>query len=122
MTAQMMARFTSGPLPSADELERYQAIMPDLPERLVANWERQTEHRIDLEKRVIKGDIRRADWGLILGWIFALTLLVASVYLIATDHEGIGVTTFLTEMAVLGGAFVYGTIKRRQDRNRKADG
>lgn len=120
---RMVAQFSwSGPLPPAAELERYKAIMPDLPERLVANWEKQTDHRIELEDRVIGGDIRRANWGLIGGWIFAMTLLAASVYLIATGHEGIGVTGFLGELAVLGGAFLYSDRRRRQERNRKAGG
>ena len=110
----------SGPLPSAAELERYKAIVPDMPERLLANFEKQTDHRIDLEKKVVEGDIRRADLGLKAGWVFAMALLLASVYLIANGHEGIGVTGLLGELAGLGGAFVYADIRRRQERNRKA--
>lgn len=110
----------SAPLPPAEELERYAAIMPDLPSRLVANWENQTNHRIDLEKRVIQGDVRRANWGLILGWIFAMALLAGSVFLISTGHEGIGVTTLLIELAALGGTLVFSDFRRRQERNSKA--
>lgn len=93
-----------------------------MAERLLVNFEKQTDHRIGLEKRVIDGDVRRADRGLIFGWIFAMALLAASVYLIATGHEGIGVMGLLGELAVLGGSFIYADYRRRQERNRKAGG
>lgn len=108
-----------GPLPSAAELERYQAIIPDMPERLLANFEKQTDHRIDLENRVIQGDIHRADLGLKAGWTFAVLLLAASVFLISTSHESVGVLGLLTEFAWLGGSFIYTDIRRRQERNRR---
>jgi hypothetical protein len=91
-----------------------------MPERLLANFEKQTDHRIGLENRVIDGDIRRADWGLKAAWTFAMALLAASVYLITTGHEGYGVTTLLGELAILGGSFVYTDIRRRRERNQKA--
>lgn len=109
----------SGPLPSADELERYAALVPDMPERLLASWERQTEHRIDLERKVIAGDIWRSNWGLRLGWIFAMSLLAAAVYLISTGHESQGVLTLLTTLGGMAGLFVYQDIRRRAERNRK---
>jgi hypothetical protein len=94
--------------------------MPDLPERLVTNWETQTSHRMDLERRVIHGDVRRSNWGLVLGWTFAMALLAASVYLISTGHESIGVTALLSELAVLGGSLIYSDYRRRQQRNNKS--
>lgn len=118
----LLEQRVSGPLPSADQLERYNAIVPGMAERLLVNFEKQTDHRIGLEKRVIDGDVRRADRGLIFGWIFAMALLAASVYLIATGHEGIGVMGLLGELAVLGGSFIYADYRRRQERNRKAGG
>ncbi len=115
------ARFSfSGPLPPASELEKYKAIVPDMPERLLANFEKQTDHRQALERRVIEGDVQRAHWGLVAGWTFAMSLLVASVYLIATGHESVGVMALLGELAALGGSFVYSDYRRRQERNRKA--
>jgi uncharacterized membrane protein len=119
---RMVATFRSSPLPSAEELQRYKEIMPDLPERLVGNWERQTEHRISLETKVIDGDVSRSKWGLIAGWSFAMALLAASVFLISTGHESIGVTALLIELAALGGSLVYSDYRRRRERNRKADG
>lgn len=109
----------SGPLPSADELERYAALMPDMPERLVANWERQTAHRMTLERTVIEGDEWRSKWGLRLGWVFAISLLAASVYLIVNGFGTQGVLVFLTEMIGLGAALLYTDVRRRQERKQK---
>lgn len=118
----LLARLRSGPLPSSDELAAYDVVVPGMAERLLKNLEKQTDHRIDIEKKVIEGDIRRADRGLIAGWTFAMALLGASLYLIANGHESIGVTGLLGELAILGGSLVYSHYQRRQERNRKAGG
>jgi hypothetical protein len=90
-----------------------------MAERLLVQVEHQTEHRIGLENRVIDADIRRGNLGLYAGWSFAMSLLIASVYLISTGHEGIGVTALLSDLGTLGAAFLYGDYRRRQERNKK---
>jgi uncharacterized membrane protein len=124
-TAQItqQAAFTSvtrsGPLPTPDELERYEAIVPGMAERLVAKFEQQADHRMSLESDVIHADIRRGNWGLIAAFIFGLIVLVASVVLILNGHEGAGTTGIIVEFLTFGGAFLYGSETRRRERNRK---
>ena len=91
-----------------------------MAERLLVKFEQQTDHRMSLETKVIQGDIRRANWGLIAATIFGLSVLVASVVLILNGHEGAGVTTLLGAFLTYGLAFLYGNETRRRERNRKA--
>ncbi len=39
-------------LPSPEDLERYQKLLPDAPERLLASGEREQAHRHDIERRL----------------------------------------------------------------------
>lgn len=85
----------------------------------MANWERQTTHRMNLERTVIDGDVWRSNWGLRLAFVFAIALLAASVYLIVNGFGTQGVLVFLTEMVSFGASFLYSDIRRRQERNQK---
>ena len=44
------------PLPSPDDLERYEELLPDAPERLLAAGEREQAHRHEVENRLIALD------------------------------------------------------------------
>jgi len=64
----------SGPIPSADELAKYEAVLPGAAERLlsiheeqVARLGKQADHRMELEKTVVFGDSWRAWAGLAVG-------------------------------------------------------
>ncbi len=49
--------------------------------------ERQQDHRINMEESLIKGDIKRADLGLIFGFILYLLLFMSGFYFIATGNH-----------------------------------
>lgn len=49
------SRYTS-PLPRPDDLERYAALVPDAPERLLAAGEREQAHRHEVESRLVAID------------------------------------------------------------------
>lgn len=112
----------SGPLPAPADLERYDAVVPGMAERLLAKFEQQADHRMALEKHVVHADVKRADRGLIAAIVFGVTVLVAAVAFILTGHEGAGTTTIIVEFLAYGGLFLYGSETRRRERNKKAGG
>jgi uncharacterized membrane protein len=117
--AQISASF-SGPLPHPDILVRYNDAVPDAAERILAMAERQSAHRIDLEKRVITADIRRSNFGLAAGLIVALAFLVGSVVLVLSGYAVEGTIFATVDIAGLVATFVYGTERRRKEREDKA--
>lgn len=110
----------SGPLPAPADLERYDAIVPGMAGRLLEKFEQQADHRMALEKHVVHGDVRRANWGLVAGTVFGLAVLVGSVTLILNGHETPGTLALLSTFVTYGGAFLYGSETRRRERNRNA--
>lgn len=81
------AEHFSGPLPHPKIMADYKKVLPDAPERIFSMAERQQDHRINMEESLIKGDIKRADLGLIFGFILFLLLFMFGFYLIATGND-----------------------------------
>lgn len=48
-----------GPLPHPDMLERYEQIMPGSAERIIARFEKEGEHRHDLERQIVSSQVDR---------------------------------------------------------------
>lgn len=59
----------SGPLPHPEILKKYDEIVTGAAERIIKQAEVQTNHRIQLETKVIDSDIRNSRLGLIFGFI-----------------------------------------------------
>lgn len=59
---QVKAEF-SGPLPPADELEKYERISPGAAERIFAMAETQGHHRRELEKSLVDNEYKEASKG-----------------------------------------------------------
>lgn len=82
--------------------------------------ERQSAHRIDLEKSVIAADIRRANLGVAAGFIVALAFLVGSVVLVLSGYAVAGTIFATVDIVGLVATFVYGTERRRKEREDRA--
>jgi len=109
----------SGPLPNPATLQAYDMVLPGLAERIVNRWETQSDHRMALEKSVIEGDNRRANWGLVSATVISLAVLGVSGVLAMGGHETVAGVLAGADIAALAGVFVYGTNTRKQERVEK---
>jgi uncharacterized membrane protein len=96
----------SSALPPPSDLERYTALMPDMPERLVKRWELQGDHRMSIERRWVTAQIVRGYITTAGGWIIIMTLMIGSLLLIANGHEGLGAAGIILDLAILAGSFI----------------
>ena len=110
----------SGPIPPPQVLREYDEILPGLAGRIVAQAERQTEHRISLESKVIESDISRSRQGPICGLIVALACVGGGIITVLYGHDWAGTTIATAAVVALAGVFVYGTAMRRSERTDKA--
>lgn len=62
-TLQVSRTEFSGPLPPADELEKYERIFPGAAERITAMAEAESSHRHELEKFLVDNERKQADKG-----------------------------------------------------------
>jgi uncharacterized membrane protein len=110
----------SGPLPDPATLKAYDMVLPGLAERIVNRWETQSDHRISLEKTVIAGDNKRANWGLTSATIISLAVISVSGILAMHGHETVAAILAGVGIAALAGVFVYGTNSRKRERIEKS--
>lgn len=111
-TSLIRAEGYSGPIPPPQMLEQYGRIQKDLPERILAMAERQSQHRINLERLIVRGDSYRATMGLLFAFVIALTALVGGFYLVSIGMEGYGIAAIITAIATMVGPFVYREYKK----------
>lgn len=100
-------------------MERYEAMAPGAVERVITQFERQSEHRRDLEYMDMQADVRLSFYGLGAALIVVLSFIVAGVWLILEGHSIEGAGSAVTGLALIVGCFVYSSKNRRSEREQK---
>jgi uncharacterized membrane protein len=100
-------------LPPAELLERYNQLIPDGGERLLAMVEQQADHRQQMERSADQ----RAWWGLAAAFVVSMSFLGSSVWLIASGARLEGTILGTVDLVALASVFVYGSLARRTGRS-----
>jgi uncharacterized membrane protein len=114
------AELHSGPLPSADMLRKYNEVLPGAAERIFNMAERQSEHRMVLERTVVVGDTKRADKGLLIGAAVAFVVLVGAITCILMGHDVAGGVIAAIDIGSIVYVFVHTNRVRQEERVQKA--
>ncbi len=99
--------FWQGPLPPPAVLERFRDLVPDAPERIFAEWQKEAEHRRGLEKTSLAGNlltIRIGQFGAIALVLVVLGLGGLGFWL---GYPSQAATIVVSAVASIVGAFVY---------------
>lgn len=105
----------SGPLPPPEMLQKYNEVSPGLADRIVSMAEKQSDHRRDLEKKVVYSNARRALVGQIMAFVIALAGIVAGVYLTMNDKSTEGMAAIFGPLIGLVGVFIYQKISQQKE-------
>ena len=105
-----------GPLPPPAMLHGYDIVVPGAANRILEIAERQGEHRIQMEKVIIRGDSKRAYLGIAAAFALSVMVIGGGIYLIATGHDWAGVSLIGLNLVGLTGVFIYGSKNLRDDR------
>ena len=106
----------SGPIPPPHLLSQYDQVVPGAAERILAMAERQSAHRLDLERRVIVSDIKKSEKGQWFALFAASLALVFAFTLGMTDHQiAAGIIGGL-DIVSLATVFVFGRKQKRDER------
>ena len=107
------------PIPSPDELAKYEAIKPGITNIILNTYEKQVEHRIEIEKLVIKQKTDSAKIGQTYAFIITLVVIVAGFILILFNKDIIGIVTVIGALVSLVSVFITGREKERKERVEK---
>lgn len=110
-----------GPLPPPGALRLFEDVVPGSAERILAMAERQADHRIQMERRIIRGDFTQSYLGLAAGFILSTMVILGGIYLISLGHDWAGGGLIGLNLVGLAGVFVYGSNTRRLPRRELAE-
>ena len=114
----MQAEFR-GPLPPPDILQRYEEIHPGTAERILLQFERETQHRHVIEQKIVdaqleaqQAEIPAFRLGQVFAFIIAVVGLVSAAYCVSkaptAGHAWAGAGIAGISLATLAGVFIYG--------------
>lgn len=104
--------YHAGPLPSPRALRDYGKVLSSAPERIISQFEKQSDHRMEMESTVLKAQINQSKLGQLLGYSIALLFLIASVALVLSGHEVAGTIIGSIDIVALVSVFVIGKIEQ----------
>lgn len=108
----------AGPLPPADQLQKYEEVMPGAADRIFKMAEDQAHHRQEMEATVIKSNSRDSMLGVIFAFILGLVIIGGGIYLAIKGHK-YGPWLTLGGAAGLISVFIYGTRSSKKERVEK---
>ncbi len=88
-------------------------------DRILKMAEAQSDHRQEIEKMAIVGEIKNSSRGQFCAVLIVLTAIICGTFLIYTGKSAQGLTTIITGIAGIAGAFIYGTRSKRKEREHK---
>lgn len=118
-----MHKTHSGPLPDPKTLAEYSSIIPNGAERIMQMAEKQLDHRMQMENKVIGGQLLQSNIGQILAFLIGLAALSASTYCIVNGYEWSGSLLGLAGLTGLVIAFIKGKdhqVKSLEDKRPQA--
>lgn len=108
-----------GPLPDPDTLEQYSAIIDNGAERIMVMAEKQQDHRISLEKRVVWNQIIQSYLGQVFAFFIGLAALGAATYCIINGQPWAGGIIGVGGIVGLVKAFIEGRSTQKRDLEEK---
>jgi uncharacterized membrane protein len=108
------AEVSVGPLPPPHVLQGYNEIVPGAADRILQMAERQSDHRMEMERAVVNGDSKRSYLGLIAAFVLSAGIIGGGLFIIALGHQWPGVLLIGVNVVSLAGVFIYGSKNRRE--------
>ena len=102
-------RISDETFPSPGALKEYEKVIPGLAQKMVCHAERQTAHRIEMEKKLITSNIRKSYMGLIFGFLIGVTGIGGGMYLTSIGFNIIGIVFSSGTLVSLVMTFIYGS-------------
>jgi uncharacterized membrane protein len=111
----------SGPLPHPALLAKYNEVIANGAERIMAMAERQSAHRESLEAQVVAGNVASQARGSHYAFIICLVTIVGGFVLIGMGKNILGISAVIGSLATLAGVFIIARREQKKERVEKQD-
>lgn len=96
----------SGPLPTPDDLRQYEQVYPGAAKRIFDRWEKQSEHRMAVERRMVASNVSARTRGQYIGFAVALTVIIGGFTAIFLDKSLVGLAALVLAAGAIAGRFL----------------
>ena len=88
LLAQRIESMTySGPIPHPQLLKEFNDVIPNGADRIMTMAEKQSEHRISLEEKLVNANNRDSLLGVVFGGVIALLIVLGTIFLIYDNKD-----------------------------------
>ena len=112
---EVMAASYSGPLPPPAMFEQYNNVVPGAAERILQMAEKQSEHRHDIENRIVRTETRKSVIGLFLAFFIVVLGIGAGAFIVFNGKEISGLVAMFGPLAIIASIFVYREKQSKED-------
>lgn len=109
----------SGPIPPPEELAAYDKIIPNGADRILAMAERQSAHRIEIERSIVISQQSLASRGQIFGLVIAMFVVSLATYAAIAGQPLFGGALAGTTVVSLVSAFIYSKSAQNKELSEK---
>ena len=90
----------SGPLPAPADLQLFEEIVPGAADRILTLTEKQSEHRMDLERSVVSENLKQSKLGLIAGFVLSAMVIFGGIFLCARQRITLLSTKWIRKLEI----------------------
>lgn len=112
----VVAQKWEGPLPSPNDLIKYNDAVPDAAQRIIQMAEEEQKHRHQREDKILKANIRMAYVSSVFGFASVFALVGLACYALSLGSVTAVIGTIIGAIASLAGLFVYQKSKSSKER------
>ena len=117
---QQQLEISSGPIPSPQILQQYNQVVPDAAERIICMAEKQSDHRIDIEKKVVDSNIIKSYMGMSCAAIIAVYgLYIAKEIAVNGNPWAAGIIAALDLGGLIAVAVYNGSLQKKEREHRR---
>lgn len=116
---EFTTQMRTGILPPPNEMEKYENLLPGITNRLLATYEKQVDHRINLENKVIESDISRGKVGQIFAFVLNI-LTILSGFILKMSDKPSGIWIIICSMVIMALLFIVGLYSQKKELKNKS--
>lgn len=113
VVAEVIRSEFSGSIPPPNIIKGYEEVLPGSADRILAMAEKQSNHRQEMEKRIIKTESRDSLLGILFAFMLGFGCIVAAVVMVILVPKSAGVISGavlgVTGIASIIATFIKGT-------------
>ena len=111
--------YFEGPLPHPQMFKQYDSILPGSADRIITMAEKQQNHRMELERMAISGQVKSNNRGQVFGFVLVIFILLVAIAFAYLDMQNFAGTLATVTLVTIVGLFVGGRSKISNDLKKK---